>query len=602
MEKKNKILVYLFLILLFSIILFFIFNKNNVENNNLKKENINNIKNKKENIFSEKDLLNPFDNKNNIASRKFLGKIFNDNTFEIFSNTSGKVLYSPKREGEYIKKGDLVLKVDDKYLLNDLGKVEISKRSSELSLNKILNIKPDKEDFEKIDKNIEKINLAIENTKLNINKIKKDIEIENNNIDIENLNLSIENIENKKKRTENDIKVEINSIIDLLKNLYENDVGKYFVENSNKEKVFAYLIENQNDEEQLENFRFEIENKVNELMNKKKIGEKNDISKINNSVDLFYDYYDFLHHISFDILLLNKKDLAIIESKTENGKKILESKKIVLNKYFSVLEEFENSISKIEKQIEKTKSGKNKVLFSLKNSLKNLENSLEQNKKQIEIFEIDKKKIKLNYEVDVEDIELAKLKIDSSKKNVRTLKERLSDTSIFSPVYGKIISKKIEKNSYINPGSFIMKIESSDISKIIIYVPEDFLDEIKIGKKVLIEDEYIGNITDIENRVDQKNGKIKVEISLNKKIKNFYVGKIVDVKINFYKKNEEIDIPLSAIFTDIDGNNFIYILDKEKKIKKIKIDFNKFENTFVGVKKSFFEKDWMIIKNKTLVE
>lgn len=613
MLKENKKYIYIIavLVVIFSISYYFAIVEDKMKNVEEKRSNVDlnekkekdDEKNNEKQSFSENNLLSIKEEKNSYKTRTFLGEVFNDNTLDIFSNTSGKVLYSLGSEGDYINKGDLIVKVDDKYLLNDLDKANLQRESTKISLDKILNIKPDKEDFQKIDKNIEKIKSANEILEINIEKIKKDIILEKKNLDIENIELIIHNTEKQIKATKEDMELEINSTIDLLKSLYENDVEKYFVKNSNREKVFWYLIEDMSIEEEINNFRKVLEEETGRLMLKKEENESISFEEINSSIDIFFEYYDLLHHISFDILLLSDKDLVIIENKTEEGKKVLKSKKTIFNKYKISLDNLDNLISQNEKQIEKIKLGKDKVLLNLENSLQNIKNSILQNEKQIELLGIDREKIKRNYEVDLEDVDLSILNIKTSEQNIKTLKERLSDTSIYSPVSGKILVKNIDNESYINPGSFLMKIESDSMLKVKFYVPEEFLEYLKIGQEINIDEKIKARVIDIENRINSVNGKIKIEALLNKKNKNFYVGKIIESSVDYYESNnEKINIPLSAIFSNTKGENFVYALDSNKKVVKKKIRIEKYNQNEVEVEKSFFDDVEFIIKNKVLVD
>ncbi|MCX7945243.1 MAG: efflux RND transporter periplasmic adaptor subunit [Deltaproteobacteria bacterium] len=169
---------------------------------------------------------------------------------------------------------------------------------------------------------------------------------------------------------------------------------------------------------------------------------------------------------SIDILETN---LLIAKNDFERAKRLFEANAISQK----TLEEAELKVKVIEKQIEASKQNYQKV--------KNISRA--------------------------EEIEAARLRIESSNIAIDILKERMSDCTVTSPVDGTITKKIFNEGELIAPGSPVYLI--TDTSKIFlkIYLPEKEIFRIKIGDKAIIKTdadigEFQGVVTYISDEAE----------------------------------------------------------------------------------------------------
>jgi len=125
--------------------------------------------------------------------------------------------------------------------------------------------------------------------------------------------------------------------------------------------------------------------------------------------------------------------------------------------------------------------------------------------KQISAAEENLKKIKsISRE---EEIEVAKLRVDTSKVSIDILKERLSDCTVSSPIDG-IISKKIyNEGEIVAPSNTVYLITDPLSIYLKIYLPLEEVFKVKIGDEMIVRvdgqnRDFIGRITYISDEAE----------------------------------------------------------------------------------------------------
>lgn len=157
---------------------------------------------------------------------------------------------------------------------------------------------------------------------------------------------------------------------------------------------------------------------------------------------------------------------------------------------------------------------------------------------------------------------------------IDALKSNEGDFIFTAPFKGTILSKNIAKGSYVQPGTILFEIGSLDE----LYIESDVLVQdisgvvegavVKIENSDLDISEFKGIVTKIHPQafskisdlgVEQK--RIKIEIEIEKLLKNIKPGYELDIKIITQIKDNVLVIPENALF-EIEGKDYVFIIDK----------------------------------------
>tara|TARA_B100000579_G_C22702520_1_gene790490 strand:+ start:75 stop:1082 length:1008 start_codon:yes stop_codon:yes gene_type:complete len=156
------------------------------------------------------------------------------------------------------------------------------------------------------------------------------------------------------------------------------------------------------------------------------------------------------------------------------------------------------------------------------------------------------------------------------------IKAQIEDLNIRAPFSGFTSSRNFSEGALVEPGDIIANLYDIKKLKIQAFVPENYIEEIELNSNLKVEinlkekKNIDGKIILIDPLVDQKTRSFKIlgKISnINNKIKP---GMMVLVKISM-EKRQALLINEGAI-TSQDDNSFVYIIDKNNKVKKSKVD------------------------------
>lgn len=147
-----------------------------------------------------------------------------------------------------------------------------------------------------------------------------------------------------------------------------------------------------------------------------------------------------------------------------------------------------------------------------------------------------------------EEIQIAKHKVEQAMAAVRTQKERLDDTVIYSPIDGVILRKNVELGEIVSPGMAVYTIGDLAHPWVKVYVKEDKLGLVKLGQKARVTVDtfkgktFDGTVTYISSEaeftpknVQTKEERVKlvfgIKVSLDNKAGELKPGMPADVEI-----------------------------------------------------------------------
>ncbi|GIW67029.1 MAG: hypothetical protein KatS3mg095_0927 [Candidatus Parcubacteria bacterium] len=450
------------------------------------------------------------------------GYVTTTNSFEIKPEISGKIILITKKEGDYVKKGDLLIKLDDEEIKRQIRKLE----------NNIKNL----------DKDIELSQIELNSMELNYKKNEDDYKIL---IRGDELRKTYEDFLKNFSR----LTLDLSNDLEILRKIYfENDFETI---KNNLEYYASYYPEYKNVPEILVK-KYNILKEGLQPLSEELSRTIYDIQNLNydlivKSYNYLIDWQNFIK-IGFDLVKKIKEDLNLTNSKHIKSSLIddhysdLNSIYLKYSSYLDNLSTYYNTINKYKDNLQQKEY-----------DLKNLELSISQ--KKISIDKLKENKNQLNQ--DLED-----------------LYKDIKKYSIYSPLSGIVSGIKNKIGDSVSPQNVILEIISND--KIIeLDVNEIDLPEIKMGQEAVIEFDaipnlklkgkifYISPVAEINQGVVTY--KVKLYLEDNQKIK---IGMTVNVEIIVQSKKDVLIIPNSAI-KNFEGKNYVEIPDNKENIRNI---------------------------------
>lgn len=246
------------------------------------------------------------------------------------------------------------------------------------------------------------------------------------------------------------------------------------------------------------------------------------------------------------------------------------------------------------------------VVLGIKNSvnvknseLRSLKNLLDTQRYLLNIAENNHKKLKTG--ATVEDINISKSNLSLSQARIKSAQTALSKKIITAPISGIISAVNVNKGELVNSGISVFSISNPQNLKVEINIPVEHLKHIYIGKKVKINNQFLGVVSKIAPTLNQKTGLLKIEINFTEKNINILAGDIVNIQIS----RENLDdsfllIPISAIFEE-NREYFVYILDENFQAKKEKVEFIKISGNYILIRNIFNDEQNIIINVRGVV-
>ncbi|MDD5769454.1 MAG: HlyD family efflux transporter periplasmic adaptor subunit [Candidatus Gracilibacteria bacterium] len=593
------------------------------------------------------------------------GKVYYKEQYDLNFQTTGTLAKLYKSEGDEVKTGEIIAKLDDKYLQINLDKANIALKTANANLNAKLATKGQKTDINiseeqlkstqtSLETNIKEGQINVKNAQdnadfllISLNNTKesnlKDIEnaqknIESKQKDLENAQINLQTIistENLNiKNTIEKSQIEINSSIPLFET-YLRDIDLIIgVSNQNKNLNDSFEIylgaKNSQTKIQAEDYY----NKSYLALNKYKsewslYNEGNDIKQylenilllINNINDALENTLEMLKNsisssdfsqstidsyilnIQTDINALNfeKQKLIGVNQNIDSSKLLLETKTINQN----------NSISSLELQIEQSKTALDKVKLQSKTTIDDLEQKYSQalttlsgakiklqNNIDLSNAQIDISKANLNNKIssfDNRELQPYYTAIQNAKVGVEEARKRLSDTSLLSPINGKIAKLNISKvgtiisSNSINPFVIIINKDSLYIEA---KIEEGDIGNIYLGQNVnltfnSINDlELTGKVSYISDKAETDiNGIVtyKVEVlfdKVNPKVKEGFTTQIYFI---LSKAENVLCLPTEVIKTE-NGISSVILKNKTTRTVKLGISDGDFVQILDGLK------------------
>ncbi|MDK2804078.1 MAG: hypothetical protein PWR23_1082 [Peptostreptococcaceae bacterium] len=206
-----------------------------------------------------------------------------------------------------------------------------------------------------------------------------------------------------------------------------------------------------------------------------------------------------------------------------------------------------------------------------------------------QLDEISAKKIsdENTYKLAVDAEVIARSKLKKAEAGLELSKTQLSDTIIYSPINGIVISKLSQAGELVAKGYPVAVIGDIHEVDVEIGISDKDISNIKIGQEVDVyiyglEKSFKGKVNEISATADPKTRTFAVKIGLSNNDFNIRPGMIAKVDIPL-KSTKGVFIPLSSVLSKGD-KELVYLYDETNQtVKSVEIETGKIINDTITV-------------------
>ncbi|MBD1365408.1 efflux RND transporter periplasmic adaptor subunit [Mucilaginibacter sp. ZT4R22] len=175
--------------------------------------------------------------------------------------------------------------------------------------------------------------------------------------------------------------------------------------------------------------------------------------------------------------------------------------------------------------------------------------------------------------------------LQQAKLQQRLQQKNLSDTRLYSPISGVLLKKQTEIGEIVGVGTPLFVIADIRKVKVLAYVPESELHEVKIGQisKINIsslDKVFTGKVIEVGSAADATSRAFTIKIELDNPASLIRPGMIAEAKIATTEKKQMILLPAECVQQDLANQSYVFVLDKtQNKVFKRRISLgNMFNN------------------------
>ena len=173
----------------------------------------------------------------------------------------------------------------------------------------------------------------------------------------------------------------------------------------------------------------------------------------------------------------------------------------------------------------------------------------------------------------------SKNNVERLEKSLETLQFQKTKANIYAPISGAVDMEFLKQGEVVNPGTPIVQILNTYKLKVNTDLPERYLKIIRKGMNVdmifpSVDIEMKGRVSLLGRSINPSNRTLKVEILPSKRSSLLKPNLLAEIKLKEFTMKDVVSIPLIYILQEVDGKEFVYVIDKsneEHRAKKVYI-------------------------------
>jgi RND family efflux transporter MFP subunit len=195
--------------------------------------------------------------------------------------------------------------------------------------------------------------------------------------------------------------------------------------------------------------------------------------------------------------------------------------------------------------------------------------------------------------------------LEQAKVQQKLHAKNLADTKLFSPISGVLLKKMTEVGEIVGVGLPLFVISDISTVKVIAYIPEGELHNIKLGQLASVfisslNDTYTGKVIEVGSAADVTSRAFTIKIELKNPKQLIRPGMIAEIKTASNQKKEVVSLPAEAILHDVDNQSYVFVADAaQNKVFKRKISIGNISDNKVTITAGLTVGETVVVAGQT---
>lgn len=181
-------------------------------------------------------------------------------------------------------------------------------------------------------------------------------------------------------------------------------------------------------------------------------------------------------------------------------------------------------------------------------------------------------RLKLMYErksISESDFKKSQFTLDGAKAQLKLREKDLSDTRLYAEIGGMLLKKRAEEGEIVSSGMPILTLADISRVKVIAYIPENRLKDIKIGQEVAVSIDAIdkkatGKISEVGGVADPATRSFTVKTEMENPDLSIRPGMIAEVSFISSAEEKVLAVRTTCLLHTSDDVPYLYVIDHEK--------------------------------------
>ena len=177
----------------------------------------------------------------------------------------------------------------------------------------------------------------------------------------------------------------------------------------------------------------------------------------------------------------------------------------------------------------------------------------------------------------------------------------LSDTKLYSSINGVLLKREAEVGEIISVGMPLFIIADIKKVKMLAFVPEGELHEIKIGQTAnvavsALDKTFTGKVTEVGSTAEATSRAFTIKIEIENPGLLVRPGMIAEARIATNNKKQVILLPTECIQQDLSNQSFVFVVDKaQNKVFKRRVSLGNIIDNKIAIVSGLVDSELVVI-------
>ncbi|MCF6405679.1 efflux RND transporter periplasmic adaptor subunit [Chitinophaga filiformis] len=190
--------------------------------------------------------------------------------------------------------------------------------------------------------------------------------------------------------------------------------------------------------------------------------------------------------------------------------------------------------------------------------------------------------------------------LQQAKLQQQLQQKNLSDTRLYSPVSGVLLKRQAEVGEIVSVGLPLFIVSDIKTVKVLAYVPEGELHEIRIGQTANISISslgrtFAGKVMEVGSAADATSRAFTIKIGIENPGLIIRPGMIAEARIATNSNKQVILLPAECIQQDLANQSFVFVVDKaQNKVFQRRVSLGSMVNNKIEIVSGLSENEVVV--------